>query len=138
MIMRNILKILILCLPLSAMAEVAVIVHSDNVNAIDEVEIRKIFMGKVKSMPNGEKPKVFALPDNDPVSEEFRDKVLKKSLSRMNSYWARMLFSSKGKPPKVLEDADAIKQEVASNPAAIAYIDSDDVDASVRVIFKVK
>ena len=46
-----------------------------------------------------------------------------------------MLFSSKAKPPKVLADAEEVKAMIAKNPHAIAYIDSSDVDASIKVVF---
>ena len=49
-----------------------------------------------------------------------------------------MLFSSKGKPPKVLDDAASVKEIVATNPNTIGYVNSSDVDDTVRVILEIE
>lgn len=121
-----------------ANAEISVVVNSENSDDLDKEKIRRIFLGKSKSFANGNKVETFDLPEGNRTREEFRELVLRKSDARLSSHWARMLFSSKAQPPKVLADADAIKEVVSSNPNAIAYMDSADVDASVKVIFKIR
>lgn len=130
--------VLSLGLPSFSAAETVVVVHPDNKNSLDAVIIRKIYLSKNKSFPNGDKVAIFDLPEGNKTRDEFRDKVLRKSASRLSSYWARMLFSSKGKPPKVLSGADEVKDMISSNPSAIAYLDARDVDSSVKVVLHVK
>lgn len=115
-------------------AEVAVVVHPDNNAELDSVSVRKLFLGKSKSYSNGEKVQSYDLPEGNDARAIFREKVLRKSESRLNSYWARMLFSSKAKPPRVLASADEVKAMVANNIDAIGYIDANEVDASVKVV----
>ena len=142
--MKNIIKIAAVVMVLSGLiapsvfAEVAVVVHPSNNNSLDKKAVRKIFLGKNKAFPNGLAVKTFDLPEGDQVRGEFRDKVLVKSESRLNAYWARMLFSSKAYPPKVLSSATEVKAEIARNPNAIAYIAVADVDDSVKVLFTMK
>lgn len=135
-ILKSILAIVLVSFGLnySAVAEIAVVVNLENNSSFDANNIRKIFLGKTKSFSNGDFVQTFDLKDGNPARDEFRDVVLRKSESRLNSYWARMLFSSKAKPPRVLMDAEEVKAIVSKNPHAIAYIDSDDVDASVKVV----
>ena len=117
-------------------AEIAVVVHPSNNVSLDEKSVRRIFLSKSKSFPNGDKVDVYDLPEGNPVRDVFRDKVLRKSESRLNAYWARLLFSSKAMPPVVLSDVEKVKSMIANNPHGIAYIDSADVDQSVRVVLK--
>ncbi len=117
-----------------AFAAVAVIIHPDNPNTLDSTQVRKIFLGKSRAFPDG----MEVLPvDQDTGQEDravFIKLVLKKDEGNLNSYWARMLFSSKGKPPKVINDSKAMKQLIASNKNAIGYIDAKLVDESVKVV----
>ena len=119
-------------------ADIAVVVNLENKSDLDVVMVRKIFLGKLKSFPNGNAVATFDLPDANPARAEFNKTILRKSESRLNSYWARMLFSSKAKPPTLLNSADDVKAAVASNINAIAYLNEDDVDASVRVLLTKK
>ena len=122
----------------SVFADVAIVVHTSNNNSLDKKLVRKIFLGKNKAFPNGLAVKTFDLPEGTQARSEFRDKVLVKSESRLNAHWARMLFSSKAYPPKVLSSSVEVKAEVARNPNAIAYIAVADIDDSVKVLFTMK
>ncbi|NRB43060.1 MAG: phosphate ABC transporter substrate-binding protein [Pseudomonadales bacterium] len=116
------------------LSDIAVVVHPDNQINLDEKTVRKIFLSKTKAFPDGEKVEVYDLPAENKTRIEFGVTVLRKSEARLNSYWARMLFSSKARPPVVLENVDEIKAMIASNPHAIAYMDLEDVDDSVKVV----
>ena len=128
----------LLLLPLApfSLADIVVVVHPDNPVQLEEKQVRKIFLSKVKSFPDGNKVDVFDLPEGNEAREEFRHHVLRKSASRLHSYWARMLFSSKAQPPQVLTDAEAIRAQVAANRYAIAYLNAEDVDSSIRVLMR--
>ena len=115
-------------------ADIVVVVHPSNNVSLDVKSVRRIFLSKSKAFPNGNKIDVYDLPFGNTVREDFRETVLRKSESRLNAYWARMLFSSKARPPVVLSSADEVKVMIANNPNAIAYMDSADVDQSVKVV----
>lgn len=130
---------LILCLILSlatmpSFAKIAVIVHPSNTAQLNANEVRQIFLGKTRTFPNGSKVQPFDTKDESATKKIFTEQVLHKNLSSLNSYWSRMLFSSKGKPPKTLNE-EKIKAMVASNKNAIAYIQAGAVDNSVKVLF---
>jgi hypothetical protein len=46
-----------------------------------------------------------------------------------------MVFTGRGRPPQQVRDSAAMKELLAANPGAIGYIDTRDVDESVRVLF---
>jgi ABC-type phosphate transport system substrate-binding protein len=140
---RNLIKSLslflagMLCYISSAQADIAIIVHPNNANNITLKRVKKIFLAKTQSFPDGKPVKAFQI-DFEPLRHSFNRNVLNRSEKAVNYYWARMLFSSKAKPPVILKNADHIKTVVANNPDAIAYIDIKDVDESVRVCLIIK
>ena len=140
--MKLSIRTLFICLLVSfsgspaLMASTVVVVNAANTADISEKNVRKIFLGKIKTFPNGVRVKTFNLPDGNKHRELFRKEVLRKSASSLNSYWARMLFSSKAAPPKTIKTSFELKSVVANNKQALAYIDEEDVDDSVRVLFK--
>ena len=127
-----------LLLSASVQADVAIITHPDNANTPKQDEVRRIFLGKTKTFNNGQKAVPADLTDSSQARTTFLKKVLRKSESSLNSYWARMLFSSKGKPPRQFNDATAVQVWVSKTPGAIAYIDAKDLDPAVRVIEVIK
>jgi ABC-type phosphate transport system substrate-binding protein len=67
---------------------------------------------------------------------EFVTGILKKSEQQYKAYWAKLLFTGKGNPPKELESSADVKAEVAANKNAIGIIDVADVDDSVKVVYQ--
>lgn len=135
--MKFIVLLLTTLFSFSTFADIAVIVNKDNTNDISSSDVRKIFLQKIRYTPDGTKVKRYNYTGNEAATRLFNSKVLKKDGSRLNSYWARMLFSSKGAPPKDFDSADEIKQRVASNKSALSFINVSDVDDSVKVLFTI-
>ena len=125
------------CLTVTAWADIVVIVNLNNNNPLTISQIRKIYLGKTKSFPNGKLAMPLDLPSENSIRQEFLRKVVQKDKSAYNSYWARMLFSSRGRPPKTLEDSEAIKAAIRKNKNTIGFIDREDLDDSVRVVAEV-
>jgi ABC-type phosphate transport system substrate-binding protein len=121
-------------LPVSAWAGVAVIVNPANTNTISEDDISKIFLGKRKAFPNGSEAIPVDLAEGAAARTQFVTTVLKKNDQQIKAYWAQLLFTGKGTPPKEVSSDANVKQLVADNPALIGYISSDQVDASVKVV----
>lgn len=113
---------------------IAIIVHPENHNEFNERVARQIFLGQIKSFPDGKEAKPYAATDNEALREDFISKVLRRNPHTMNAYWARMIFTAKATPPRELPNAMAIKKVVASSLSAISYINSSDIDDSVRVV----
>ena len=135
--MKIINKILVIALAnMSTLcfADVAVIVNADNNDVIDAKLIKKIYLGKAKSFPNGSKVKVFSLPTSQEDTESFRQKALKKSNSQFKSYWSKLAFTGKGTPATELDSAAEVIEAVKKTPNAIGFINSNDVVTEVKVV----
>jgi ABC-type phosphate transport system substrate-binding protein len=118
------------------LAEVAVIVHPSNADSISEADIVRIFLGKSKSFPGGAAAVPVNQAEGSAVTEEFNQKVIKKSGSQLKAYWSKLVFTGKGTPPKeVANDAEVIDL-VANNPNMIGYIDASQVNGGVKVVAK--
>ena len=123
----------------AAQAELAIVVNpAYSGNSISTAEVRNLFQGKSNKLPNGVRAKMVDLPSGNAARAEFLSEVLHQSESELNRYWSRLIFSGKGRPPEVLDSADAVKRWVALNPEGIAYINSKDVDRSVKVVLRVR
>lgn len=74
------------------------------------------------------------LPESNPVRQFFYKKATDRDAAQVKAVWARINFTGRGKPPKELPDATAVKKAVAADPKAIGYILKSDVDSTVNVI----
>ncbi len=114
-----------------ATAEVAVIVHPSNADAISKADISAIFLGKKKSFPGGSSAVPIVL--NDASADEFNSKLLGKSASQLKSYWSKLVFTGKANPPKSVSSDEALSL-IKSNPNMIGFVDSANVSADVKVV----
>lgn len=125
---------LVLLCSSQAVADIAVIVNPTNDATLTAKEIKRIFLNKAKKYPNG----LAAVPVNQTpgtdVTSTFNKAVLKKSDNQVKAYWAKLVFTGKGKPPQEAAGDAAIKSLIANNPSMIGYIDESAVDHSVKVI----
>ena len=120
-------------------AEVAVIVSaSSELTEMSEKQLKKLYLGKLKTLPNGTEAKIY---DYDKTSEEFDTfykKVVKKTGNKLNAYWARKVFTGTGAPPEEKSTSEAMLEAVASDDGAIGFIPSGSVSDSVRVILTIE
>lgn len=56
--------------------------------------------------PSGKAIEVFSLSDNSDIASDFKEKALNKSNSQYKSYWSKLIFTGKGKPPRQIKSED--------------------------------
>lgn len=137
--MRKILTffICISCFPL--MAGVAIIVHPSNpTSSLDAETASKIFMGKSSKFPDGSKAVPLDLPESSQVRADFSEKVLGKSVSKLKSYWSKMVFTGKATPPKETSDENEMIRLIKDNPNMVGYVDSSKVTSDVKVVLTIE
>lgn len=137
--LKQLLIACLLCLPLFAQAELLVIVHEDNMEVLNDSHIRNLFLGKARTYPSGLSVTAYDMPVEHETYKYFVRNVLKRNESNLNAYWARMLFSSQGRPPERLHSSTEMLQRVSSEQSAIGYIMAEDLDsqAKVRIVMKI-
>ena len=121
----------------AAESEYLIIVNQDNaMTAISNKELARLFLGKktmwdsnILVMP------VFYNQDNQ-ITRDFIQQVLRKSLIQYRTYWKRRLFSGAGVPPRGFRVTREILEYVSENPGAIGVVKGTVTDAHVKVIMR--
>ena len=123
----------------TATAGVAVIGNPElSISSITSSQAADIFLGKMTKLPDGTPLTVIEHKDGDAVKEEFYDKVVGKSASQLKAYWAKLVFTGEGVPPKEYAGDKAVLQRVSNTPGAVGYVNDGSVDKSVKVLFEAK
>lgn len=117
-------------------AGVAVVVNPANANALSDKDISRVYLGKKKTFASGGAIQALQPKEGDASRSSFVTGLLKKTERQYKAYWAKLLFTGKGKPPQELGSSAAVKAEVAANADAIGFINSADVDDSVKVVYE--
>lgn len=138
--MRHLIKICALWLFASiAWADSFVIIaHPElKANTLTRGEVINIYMGRQKTI--GE---TFVLPMDLTGSEKDRAVFYRlltgKSISEINSYWARVMFSGSSAPPRPVTNYDEMIRVVEQNLSAIGYIPATQVNNQVKVLFRLE
>lgn len=118
-----------------AMAEIAIIAHPGNpLDKISRDEVARIYLGKTRNFPSGEAVHAVDQIAGTEIRSDFYRKVVDKQESRLKVYWARLMFTGKGRPPKAIGDDSAVKTYIAEHENALGYVDIKSVDRSVKVL----
>lgn len=117
-----------------ALADVVVIGHPSGPDSIAANEVRDLYLNRSQALPNGQSAKPFELPEGNASRTEFHNKVTGRNDAQLKAFWSQQVFTGRGQPPEEAGNAGAVKAQVASTPGGIGYIDSADVDDSVKVI----
>ena len=120
----------------SARADVVAVVSSKSaITSLSRAQVADIFLGKASRFPDG----VSAVPvdqaDGSAVRAEFYQKIVGESVAQMKIYWSKIIFTGRGEPPPTAADSKDLKKRLQENPAVIGYIDRNQVDETVRVVF---
>lgn len=116
-------------------AELAVVVNIDSpANAISVEELTSLFLGKTRYLADGTKVVPLDQLEGTASRVEFYKKVVQKSESQLNSYWSRLIFAGKGRPPYSVADDAEVLEFILANRNMIGYVDVESVSAQVKVI----
>jgi len=128
----TILLCLLLCDPLPARDEIAVIVAKDSeVRAIDRYRLRDIYLKKILLAADGSDLIPVNLPPQHPLRLSLSETLFNKSAQQLQDYWNQRYFHGIT-PPYVLHSQEAVVQFVAKTPGAIGYIAACRLDDRVR------
>ena len=124
--------------PVAGAAELVVIVSAKNpIAALRADQVADIFLAQVGHFPDGADAVALDQGVGSPLRNEFYAKVTAKSPALVKAYWAKMIFTGRGQPPKEAPNSATVRKMVADNPALIGYIDKSALDASVKPVLLV-
>jgi ABC-type phosphate transport system substrate-binding protein len=130
---------LLICSQVASAGTLVVIVNrTSGVDELTRYQVLDIFLGRYRKLPSGVTALPIDLAGNTAERESFYRVVARKDLAEISSYWARLVFSGQASPPFQAADARTAVDLVASNPSAIAYVDSSAVDDRVKVVLEIR
>lgn len=136
--MKQMIKGILFLLPFfisSAMAEIVVVVNPLGPDSLTKAQIKKLYLGQAKKLPNGEVVKVYELPKQSRLHKDFHALVTGRTPAQVNAYWSKQVFTGLAKAPEVVSSKQLLRRKIARNKNAIGYLDVTDVDDSVKVVY---
>lgn len=129
------LSLSLLASPLQAATDLVVITNpASGIEQLSREEVTAVFMGRARKLPSG----VTALPIDQqastPYKASFYRELINKELPEVNSYWARLIFSGQGSPPRQAENSEEVLEIVATSKGAIGYVPRSRVDKRVKAV----
>ncbi|MCK0155156.1 hypothetical protein MWU49_15685 [Alcanivorax sp. S6407] len=125
---------LIFALPMQVFAEVVVVVSMDSpVTGLSESQLRQLYLegsGRV----DGISVRALDLPEGAKVREDFYQKAVGKTPAQMKGYWARMIFTGRGAPPRMVSGNRAMQVMLDNNPEMVGYLPANQVGDKLKVL----
>lgn len=114
-----------------------VVVSKDSkIEELSKSDISKLFLSKSKSFPNGEKAVPIELNDKR-EQIDFYKKTTNKNEKQLAKYWAKMIFTGRGVPPKKFKNISATIDYIKKNKNAISYIKKENFDKDLKVVSEI-
>jgi ABC-type phosphate transport system substrate-binding protein len=132
------LTLTLLCATPLARADFVVVTHPDSpVTALTSDQVRAIFNGNIKAFPSSSIiVNVLDQPMRAEVYREFYATVFKLTPEKVKRRRAAYLFSGQGMIPETLPDDAGVLEKVATDSAAIGYVDSAKLSGNVKVVYR--
>lgn len=115
---------------------VVVVNQASGVDALTKKEVVDIFMGRYNRFPNGEIAYPVDLPSGSSGKARFYMQLVNQSERKIQSYWSRLLFSGRAKPPEASESLPEVVNYVVSNEEAIAYLPRTLITPEMKIVFQ--
>ncbi|WP_126444027.1 hypothetical protein [Sulfuricystis multivorans] len=138
--MRALLFLILCVLVWSASAvraELVVVANpASGIERLGEEDVVNIFLGRYRRLASGIAAEPVDIEDDTALRARFYRSLVNKSLPEINAYWARLVFSGKTRPPRLVGSAEAALRFVASQPGGLAYLERAQADRRVKIVFE--
>jgi len=119
-------------------ATVLVTAKDSKISTVSKQNAKQVYLGKVRTLPDVGPVSRVNLPSSSNEYKRFLKKIIKKSPRQLRSYWSLHIFTGRGgTPPKTLSSKAEVKTWLASTPNGLAYMSSDDLDSSLKVVLSI-
>ncbi len=85
-------------------------------------KVAKMFLKQIKRWDHGVRALPIDLEAKSAIRKAFTKSVHSKSVTAINSFWQRMIFSGRGVPPLEESTEEAVHEYVRANPGAVGYV----------------
>jgi hypothetical protein len=121
-----------------ALAEpLAVVVDAHaGIERMSHDEVINIFLGRYRRLPNGIGATPIDQPEDGNLKNLFYRRLVNKSPSEINAYWARLIFSGKTAPPTQSSSATEVTKLLINSTGGITYMDRSKVDGRFHIVLE--
>lgn len=113
--------------------EIAIVTNSQDISKMDKNEVKRLFLAKTNRVDN---IYVNLLElKNTHYKEEFYKVLTNKNTTQLRSYWTRLIFAGKGKPPKQIDSAENLIKYFQSSEVVITYLPIDEITPEMNILF---
>jgi hypothetical protein len=113
---------------------VAVVSSKSPITTLSKNQLLDVFLGKRTSFPDGSPAVPIDQIEGSAVRDEFYSRIAGMSPAQVKAFWAKIIFTGRGQPPRTAATSLEAKKLLIANPNTISYIDQSLVDSSVRVV----
>jgi len=137
MLYSKLLITLFLSVNLYAQHLAVIVSKNSSINTIEKKELSRIFLAKTRNFSNGKRA-VAIESSNKEYQIFFYNRVSNKNKKQLKKYWAKMIFTGRGQPPKKFDSIESIMDFIKSNNNAISYIPFEYLSNDIKVIMEIK
>ncbi|MET0279785.1 MAG: phosphate ABC transporter substrate-binding protein [Steroidobacteraceae bacterium] len=130
----SLLAALCLAAPPSRPEVVVVVAHNSPIRDLSDREIADVFLGKLSRLPGVGAVVPLDQMEGGAARNEFYMKLTGKSPAQVRSFWSKVIFTGRGRPPRILANDAAVIRALRVNPGAIGYVSRASTDAGVRIL----
>lgn len=128
-------SLIIYCCCQVSLADIVVIGNKESqVKELTKKQVIDIYMGRKSTFPNGDTALPLDQNSDSTIRKMFYQVLVEKTVSEVNSYWARLLFSGRATPPRSIKGGTMVIDMIRNNKSAIGYIKLEDLTEDVRVL----
>lgn len=103
--------------------EFRVITHASRPEtSVERAFVADVFLKNVTRWSNDEATRPVDQRLDADVRRRFSEKILRRSVAAVKTYWQQRIFSGRGVPPPELDSDAAVVSYVEAHPGAIGYI----------------
>ena len=111
---------------------VVVVSANSPVQQLSRADISALYLGTLGSNEAAHRLRPLDLEDGS-ARDSFYSYLVNRSRNQLRAYWSRMVFTGKGKPPRVYP-LDAIRQALQADPGVIAYLPRSELNDDMRAL----
>ena len=115
-----------------------VIVNAQVQESMTTEQLAHLFLGRNISSKTGIKLKPVVMSGNLELHEKFSRKILKRSPSQLKSYWSKLVFTGKGRPPISVSSIEEMMSQVRKDASFVGYIPITEDLVGLNVVYRSK
>lgn len=116
----------------SVIAETVLVANKNFTGEVSKEQLKQLLRARLNTLTNGQQVDLL-LPNKDKQREEISQNLLNISNNKLQRRYNKIIFSGEGTTPKALNSQE-ILATVRNKDNAIAFIEADKVDDSVKIL----